>query len=168
MAKRTGGTGRRRGRAGSVSIDIDGLEEMVAGIKRGRAMLRDAMRDVLRGEVGATIMRETRARVSDYSRTGRTAAAVGRDDDPQGVRVGVLGGRVAQGTWLESGVRPHLIPTKPGKVVAFNGTVRSRVTHPGTRGRRIMRTVLRVVKSDAEQALVEGLERRLSVPMNLH
>jgi hypothetical protein len=71
------------------------------------------------------------------------------------------------GIWLESGTRMHLIPTKVARYnkMSFNGTVVSRVAHPGTKARRPMFRTLQLFKRDFEDLFIRELDRRLGAKM---
>lgn len=169
-------------RAVGMKLSIDGLDELLSGSKRGGDLLNETMRDILRGPVGNDILRELKARTGDYKRTGYTLKQMRvADDGRDGVAVGIPANDTKQhphspranaksiGVWLESGTRPHLIPTKVSKFTRLRvgGRVVSRVTHPGTRGHGIMKKTLKAYRGDVERVLVRELERRLGRKMNM-
>lgn len=165
-----------------MKVSIDGLDELLSGTKRGADLLNDTMRDILRGPIGRDILEDLKARTGDYKRSGYTLKQMKvQDDGRDGVAVGIPQNATTQhphspranaksiGVWLESGTRPHLIPTKvsPYRKLSFGGRVVSRVTHPGTRGHGIMKKTLKVYRQDVESVLVRELERRLGRKMNM-
>lgn len=145
-----------------LQFEIDGIDEMLRGLARGANELDEIMRDILRGPVGDELLQEARARLSDHTRTGRTLAALDREDTSEGVRVGVIGSRQYIGTFLESGTRMHLIEPKRASALSFgSGRVVADAVHPGTRANRIMGETLRVARSDIESTLLRELDHRL-------
>ena len=165
-----------RGRG--LKVEIEGLDELLAGTANGYRLLDEVMRDILRGPLGREMARDLKARLPGHIRTGWTISQVGVEDrGAGGVEVGITSRRGDDkhprspranarsiGVWLESGARMHLIPTRVSRQtrLAFNGRVVSRVSHPGMRGGRHMQTMLRVFKPDATELTVRELERRLA------
>lgn len=169
-------------RAAGIRLDVDGLDEMLRGLDKGADHLREVFRDILRGPFGDELLRDMKARASDFKRSTYTLSRMRVwDDGREGVQVGIREDDTTQhprspranaksiGIWLESGTRPHLIPTKvaPFRKLRFGGRVVSRVTHPGTRGHGIVAKTLRVARGDAERAILRELDRRLAHKMNL-
>lgn len=166
---------RRRAGAVGIRLDIEGLEQLIAGTRNFERLIDEVMRDILRGPAGRDIADELRARIP--VRSGWTRSQIGVDDrGRQGVEVGITSkhgdtkhpaspraNARSVGVWLESGTRMHLIPTRerPRTRMAFSGRVVTRVSHPGTRARRVMGTTLRVHRASTEQLVVRELERRL-------
>lgn len=168
-------------RAAGIKLDIDGLDELVKGAGKGADLLREVMRDILRGPFGHELLRDMKARASDHIRSGYTISRMRvRDDGREGVQVGIASNDTAQhptskranaksiGVWLESGTRMHLIPTKvaPWTKLSFGGRVVSRVAHPGTRGHGIVAKTLKAARGDAEREILRELDRRLGAKMN--
>ena len=168
---------RRRG----FSLEVDGLEEMLRGLDNGSRMMREVFRDILRGPFGDELLRDMKARTSDHKRSTYTLSRMKVwDDGREGVQVGIREDDTAQhpyskrenaksiGIWLESGTRPHLIPTKVQRFnkLRFGGRVVSRVAHPGTRGHGIVAKTLKFARGDAERELLKELDRRLGPKMN--
>lgn len=150
-------------RARGLNIQIDGLDDMVRGLERGYREIAEVMREILRGPIGDEIIQEARARLSDHTKSGRTLAALDRDDTSDGVRVGVLGDRQHIGTFLESGTRMHIIQPRSARALMLgNGRVVEEAVHPGTRANRIMGDTLRVARTDIESTLLRELDRRLA------
>ena len=171
---------RQVGRYGGFNLQVDGLEELVAGAGLGARQIAEVWRDILRGPFGAEFLQELRARASDNVRTGYTLSRMKvTDHGSEGVEIGVPqnddarhpGSKYANarsvGVWLESGTRMHLIPTKVSRSnrLAFGGTVVSRVAHPGTRGSRPMFRTLQLFKRDFESLFIRELDRRLAPKM---
>lgn len=169
-------------RGGGLSLHIDGLEEMLAGVALGAREIADVWREIMRGPFGQEFLTELKARTSDSTRTGYTLTRMKVDDyGREGVEIGIPSGDTAQhpsskranarsiGVWLESGTRMHLMPTKisPYSRMSFNGRVVSRVTHPGTRPTKPMFRTLQLFKRDFETVFVRELERRLATRMGL-
>lgn len=169
-------------RATGMRLDIDGLEEMLRGIKNGSDLLNEVMRDILRGPFGSALLREMKARASDYKRSTHTLKSMKVfDDGREGVQVGIRSDDKSRhpyspranaysiGVWLESGTKPHLIPTRVSRYnrLRIGGRVVSRVTHPGTPRRNIVRNSLKAYRSDYEREIVRELERRLGRKMNM-
>lgn len=168
-------------RAAGVRLDIEGLDVMLRGLDKGSAMLREVLRDILRGPFGHELLRDMKARASDHIRTGYTISRMRvYDDGKDGVQVGIRSDDTAQhpsskranaksvGVWLESGTRMHLMPTKISRSnrMSFGGRVVSRVAHPGTRGHGIVAKTLKYSRGDAEREIVRELDRRLGPKMN--
>lgn len=169
-------------RAAGIRLRDEGLNEMIRGLDRGSNIMREVMRDILRGPFGAVLLRDMKARTSDHKRSTYTLRRMRVfDDGRDGVQIGIRSDDTAQhphspranaksiGIWLESGTRPHLIPTKvsPFTKLSFGGRVVSRVTHPGTRGHGIVAKTLRVARKDAEREIISELNRRLGSKMNM-
>lgn len=169
-------------RPAGIRLEVDGLEEMLRGVGKGADLLREVMRDILRGPFGDELLRDMKARTSDHKRSTYTLSRMRVfDDGREGVQVGIRSDDTAQhprspranaksiGVWLESGTRPHLIPTKvaPWKKLSFRGRVVSRVTHPGTRGHGIVAKTLKAARKDAEREIIDELNRRLGRKMNM-
>lgn len=149
-------------RAQGITFDIDGLAELIRGLDRGADEFDEIMRDILRSDVGDELLQDARARLSDHTKTGRTLAALDREDTADGVRVGVLGDRQHIGTWLESGTRMHIIEPRSARALTLgSGRVVEEAVHPGTRANKIMGETLRVARNDVENALMRELDRRL-------
>lgn len=158
-------------------VNVEGLDELLRGVKRADDIINDVMREILRGPFGDDLKRDIKARMSDHIRTTWTIAQVGVDDyGTAGVEIGITRAQGdakhpsspranarSIGVWLESGTRMHLIPTRVRRTsrLAFNGRVVSRVSHPGMRGARIMQTTLRVHRSESESLILREVERRL-------
>ena len=168
-------------RASGIRLDIEGLDEMMRGLDRGADLMREVMRDILRGPFGHELLRDMKARASDFRRTGYTLSRMRvHDDGVDGVAVGIHDKDTAQhpyskranaksiGVWLESGTRMHLIPTKVTRYnkLRFGGRVVSRVSHPGTRGHGIVAKTLKYARGDAEREILRELDRRLGPKMN--
>lgn len=165
-------------RRAGLHIKIEGLDELLRGVRNAENLLNDVLRDILRGPLGESIKRDVKARMSDHIRSGWTIAQVGVDDrGTAGVEIGITRARGdakhpsspranarSIGVWLESGARMHMIPTRVRRSsrLAFGGRVVSRVAHPGMRGSRIMQTTLRVHRSEAESLILREVERRLA------
>ena len=169
-------------RAAGIRLDIDGLDEMMRGLDKGADSLREVFRDILRGPFGNELLRDMKARASDFKRTTYTLSRMRVwDDGREGVQVGIRSDDTTQhpyskranaksiGIWLESGTRPHLIPSKISRYrkLQFGGRIVSRVTHPGTRGHGIVAKTLKAARGDAERELIRELDRRLGRKMNL-
>lgn len=149
-------------RAQGIAVHIDGLDELVRGLERGADTFDEIMRDILRGPVGDELLHEARARLSDHVQTGRTLAALDREDTADGVRVGVLGDRQHIGTFLESGTRMHIIQPRSARALTLgSGRIVEEAVHPGTRANKIMGETLRVARNDVESQLLRELDRRL-------
>lgn len=174
---RTGGGGRRAG----ISISVDGLAEMQRGVLMFDRLVDSVLRDILRGPAGRDIADELRSRIP--ARSGWTRSTIGVEDHGrQGVEVGITSRRGDQkhpaspranarsvGVWLESGAHMHLIPTRVRKSnrMAFGGRVVTRVSHPGTRARRVMGNTLRVHRAATEKLIMAELEKRLGRKMGM-
>lgn len=149
-------------RARGIAFEIDGLDELVRGLERGADTFDEIMRDILRGPVGDELLHEARARLSDHVQTGRTLAALDRENTADGVRVGVLGDRQHIGTFLESGTRMHIIQPRSARALTLgSGRIVEEAVHPGTRANKIMGETLRVARNDVENQLLRELDRRL-------
>lgn len=163
-------------KAGGVQFDVEGLEALASSSKHFSRELRDVMREVLRGPWGREVLEQLRAEVSDSRRTGFSQGTLDVVDHADGgVSVGADPRRGDMKhphseranvnsilTWLESGVRPHLIPTrvKSRTFLSFGGRVVRRVVHPGFRARRPMKRTLRVFASEGEKLVLDELMRR--------
>lgn len=171
----------RRTSAG-LRLDIDGIEQMIAGLRYGADEIADVMREILRGPFGRDLLRDMKARTSDHKRSTYTLSRMRvHDDGRDGVQVGIRSDDKEQhphskranaysiGVWLESGTRPHLIPTKVSRFNKLNisGRIVSRVTHPGTRKVGIVSKTLRYSRGDLEREIVRELDRRLAHKMNM-
>lgn len=169
-------------RAAGIRLDIEGLDDLIRGLDKGADELRDVFREILRGPIGREILRDMKARASDFKRSTYTLSRMRlQDDGREGVSIGISDKDTKQhpfspranaksiGIWLESGTRPHLIPTRVSRFrkLQFGGRVVSRVTHPGTRGHGIVAKTLKYSRGDVERELVKELDRRLGRKMNL-
>lgn len=173
-------------RYGAFNMRVDGLDEMMNGLRLGEREIASVWRDILRGPFGAEFLQELKARAGDSRRTGATVAAMqAKDHGSEGVEIGIPASKTPHpgsyrssdgkpnaslysvGIWLESGTRMHLIPTKVERYnkMAFNGNVVSRVAHPGTKARRPMFRTLQLFKRDFEDLFIRELDRRLAVKM---
>lgn len=158
------------------------MDRFERGLGLGAREIADVWRTVLRGPFGREFLDDLKARAGDSRGTGYTISRMKvHDYASDGVEIGVQSNDRAQhptskranarsiGVWLESGTRMHLIPTRVSAFnhVAFNGVVRSRVTHPGTKAARPMYKTLRVFRSEGERMLERELDRRLASRMGL-
>lgn len=163
-------------------MSVEGLDDMIRGLDRGADELRDVFREILRGPFGQELLRDMKARMSDFRRTTYTLSRMKIwDDGREGVGIGIRDNDTDRhpsskranaksiGIWIESGTRPHLIPTKVARYnrLQFGGRVVSRVAHPGTRGHGIVAKSLKYARGDAERELIRELDRRLARKMNL-
>lgn len=175
----------RTGRFGNrgLSIKIEGLDGLVAGLERGWKTLPDIMRETLRGDLGEVIKGEAIRQLGPHSRTGQTIADIDiRPRGNGGVEVGYdnsrsKGARAHIGQWLESGTGPHYIHsktasawgfgvnTKHAKALRFNGILRDSVSHPGTPAYRIMGKTLRIIQPEAEAIIRHAIGDRLADTM---
>jgi hypothetical protein len=173
---------RQISRHGAFNLQVDGLDELVAGAGLGAREIADVWRAILRGPFGVEFLQELRARASDNVRTGYTLSRMkATDHGTDGVEIGIPqddtarhpGSKYANaksvGVWMESGTRMHLIPTKvsPHRKLAFGGTVVSRVAHPGTKASRPMFRTLQLFKRDFEALFMRELDRRLAPKMGV-
>lgn len=167
--------------ARGLTIRIEGLDELVVGLKHGYKTLPVIMREVLAGDLGEVIKGEAQRQVN--VKTGRTRDAIDvRPTQFGGVEVGYDSkrapeGRAHIGQWLESGTGPHYITAKSlhgsgvgpntmgAKALRFNGVLRDSVTHPGTKPYRIMSKTLRVVQPEAEYIIRHAIGDRLADEM---
>lgn len=167
-------TRRRSGRG--VSIEIEGLDEMLKGLARGERELKPLLREVLKGAGGEALVREAKQRTP--TDTGTVRRAIGIETEANGlVYVGVRsqehptkarGGRASKysgirtdhiGVYLEDGVRPHEIKRGRYAPLTVNGRAFvSRVEHPGFRGRKIMSKSLRAAQPAFESALFDVVD----------
>ena len=168
-------------RGKDLRIEVEGIDEMIRGLDNGAKLIREVLRDILRGPFGHELLRDMKARASDHKRSTYTLSRMRVwDDGNEGVQVGIRSDDTAQhpyspranaksiGIWLESGTRMHLIPTKiaPYNKVKVGGRVVSRVAHPGTRGHGIVAKTLKTARGDAEREILKELDRRLGPKMN--
>lgn len=179
---------RQVSRYGAFNMRVDGLDEMLQGVRLGEREIASVWRDILRGPFGVEFLQELKARASDSRRSGATVAAMqAKDHGREGVEIGIPASKTPHpasyrsgngkpnaslysvGIWLESGTRMHLIPTKvaPYSRMAFGGTVVSRVAHPGTKARKPMFRTLQLFKRDFETLFIRELERKLAPKMGL-
>ncbi len=165
----------------SFRFDVQGLDKMERGAGVGARMLAEVWREILRGPFGQEFLDDLKARTSDNTRSGKLLGSMSvQDDGSEGVEIGVGKGAKnashnknasvgAVGTWLESGTKMHMIPSKMeyDTPLRIGGSWVQRVAHPGTRAARPMYKTLRVFKGDGERLLEKELDRRLGNKMGL-
>ncbi len=152
--------------APGLALDLEGFDEFVEGLAKGRKELPDVYRAVLRGPGGEAIASEVRQRMP--RKTGATALSVEvQDRQRDGVEIGPnerdhpRSRRPFQliGRLIESGAKAHTIKARRGGLAGAVG-FRKEVPHPGFRGRRTMSRSLKHVRWEVEAALVDELTTR--------
>jgi len=173
---------RALGRGGAIRIDkIEGLDEFRRGLHDFSRQLDEVLNEILRGPWGEELLDQVRAELSDHRDTGETMKHLGIWQ-AQGGAVYVGHEQSAQWkkhpfhsranfasimTWLESGTKRHMIPSKviPGRVVKVQGRYYSQVEHLGTKPQRVMKSSLRVFAAEGERLVLDKLRERLELQM---
>jgi len=130
---------------------------------------------ILNGKFGDELLMNVRARTGDNVDTGFTLSHVGKWRDAKGVSVGIdprHGGLAkspahprsnayAVGVWLESGIKPHMIPKsgEPG-LLTFGGQSRwVLIEHPGFRATMPAFRSMQAMASTFTSIFTEELDR---------
>lgn len=137
-----------------LTVKMEGLDELIAGLKRVDKKLQDVLVDALAGDAGEVIRDNARFRIN--SKTGATASGVRVERNGGGAEVGFDN---PQGTWLESGTAPHIIEPRSGKALYFGGRAVEKSIHPGIKPQRIMSKSLTASRAEVETVILRDIGR---------